>query len=150
MTADNDPPSRAPRKAALRVRIPKLGRGEILKALLLVALLGLAALLGAGYGAWRAIRQDLPSVTGLESFEANIITTVFADDGQPIKDFATERRIEVPYKRIPDVLKKAILATEDPRFFSHHGVDYRGIVRALKENLKIGRSSSRLQGGSTI
>jgi penicillin-binding protein 1A len=150
MTADNNPPSDAPRKAVLRIRIPKFGRPAVIKAVLLAALVGLAALLGAGYGAWRAIRQDLPSVAGLESFEANIITRVFADDGQPIKDFATERRIEVPYEQIPDVLKKAIIATEDPRFFSHHGIDYRGVVRALKENLKLGRSSSRLQGGSTI
>jgi penicillin-binding protein 1A len=150
MTADNNPPSDAPRKAVLRIRIPKFGLPAVIKAVLLAALVGLAALLGAGYGAWRAIRQDLPSVAGLESFEANIITRVFADDGQPIKDFATERRIEVPYEQIPDVLKKAIIATEDPRFFSHHGIDYRGVVRALKENLKLGRSSSRLQGGSTI
>lgn len=150
MTAQEKPAPAAPKKPILRIRIPKLGRSGILKAILMVALLGLAAILGAGFGAWRAIRQDLPSVAGLESFEANIITTVFADDGQPIKDFATERRIEVPYEKIPEVLKKAILATEDPRFFSHHGVDYRGIIRALKENLRISRSSSRLQGGSTI
>ena len=150
MTADNNLPSGAPRKAVLRIRIPKFGRPAVIRAVVLAALVGLAALLGAGYGAWRAIRQDLPSVAGLESFEANIITRVFADDGQPIKDFATERRIEIPYEQIPDVLKKAIIATEDPRFFSHHGIDYRGVIRALNENLRIGRSSSRLQGGSTI
>ncbi|OGD21716.1 MAG: hypothetical protein A2W03_18105, partial [Candidatus Aminicenantes bacterium RBG_16_63_16] len=150
MTAQESQAPSPQKKPVWRVRIPKIGRPALLKAVLLLALLGLAALLGAGFGAWRAIRQDLPSVAGLESFEANIITTVFADDGQPIKDFATERRIEVPYEKIPDVLKKAIIATEDPRFFSHHGIDYRGIIRALKENLKIGRSSNRLQGGSTI
>ncbi len=148
-TAKNGRPGAAG-KPVLRIRIPKIGRRQALKAVLLIVLLGLAALLGAAFGAWRAIRQDLPSVAGLESFEANIITTVYADDGQPIKDFATERRIEVPYEKIPDVLKNAIIATEDPRFFSHHGVDYRGIVRALKENLRLTRSAGRLQGGSTI
>ncbi len=148
-TAKNGRPGAAG-KPVLRIRIPKIGRRQALKAVLLIVLLGLAALLGAAFGAWRAIRQDLPSVAGLESFEANIITTVYADDGRPIKDFATERRIEVPYEKIPDVLKNAIIATEDPRFFSHHGVDYRGIVRALKENLRLTRSAGRLQGGSTI
>ncbi len=150
MTAPKNQAPAPARKPVLRLRIPKLKRSDVFKALILAAVVGLAALLGAAYGAWRAIRQDLPSVAGLESFEANIITTLFADDGQPIKDFATERRIEVPFEKIPDVLKDAIIATEDPRFFSHHGIDYRGIVRALNENLRIGRPSGRLQGGSTI
>ncbi len=150
MADDKNGKSGAEKKPILRIRIPRLGRPEIRKAVLLVGIFGLAALLGAGFGAWRAIRQDLPSVEGLESFEANIITTIFADDGQPIKDFATERRIEVPFERIPEVLKEAIIATEDPRFFSHHGIDYRGIIRALNENLRIGRPGGRLQGGSTI
>ena len=150
MTAPKNQAPAPARKPVLRLRIPKLKRSDVFKALILAALVGLAALLGAAFGAWRAIRQDLPSVAGLESFEANIITTLFADDGQPIKDFATERRIEVPFEKIPGMLKDAIIATEDPRFFSHHGIDYRGIVRALNENLRIGRPSGRLQGGSTI
>jgi penicillin-binding protein 1A len=138
------------KKPVWRIRLPKFGRTGLLKAAGLTLLLGLAALLGAGFGAWRAIRQNLPSVSGLESFVANIITVVYADDGKAIKDFATERRIEVPYDKIPDVLKKAIIATEDPRFFHHHGIDFRGILRAFKENLRLTRQARRLQGGSTI
>jgi penicillin-binding protein 1A len=150
MNAKPDQPSGRGKKAVLRIRLPKFGRRQLFRAASVVALLGLAVILGAGLGAWRAIRQNLPSVSGLESFEANIITTVYADDGKAIKDFATERRIEVPYEKIPDVLKSAIIATEDPRFFHHHGIDFRGILRAIKENLRLTRSARRLQGGSTI
>ena len=48
-----------------------------------------------------------------------LITTVYAADGEPIKEFAEQRRIEVPFDEIPDILIKAIIATEDNRFFSH-------------------------------
>jgi penicillin-binding protein 1A len=150
MAPNDDSESGRKKKAVLRLRLPKLGRSAWFRGVRLAALFGLAAVLGAGFGAWRAIRQNLPSVSGLESFEANIITVVYADDGKAIKDFATERRIEVPYDKIPDVLKKAIIATEDPRFFRHHGIDFRGILRAIKENLRLTRSARRLQGGSTI
>jgi penicillin-binding protein 1A len=150
MSAKPDQPSGRENKAVLRIRLPKFGRRQLFRAAGVLVLLGLAVLLGAGLGAWRAIRQNLPSVSGLESFEANIITTVYADDGKAIKDFATERRIEVPYEKIPEVLKSAIIATEDPRFFHHHGIDFRGILRAIKENLRLTRSARRLQGGSTI
>jgi penicillin-binding protein 1A len=150
MSDEPEQPSGREKKTVLRIRLPRFGRRQLFRAAGVVILLGLAVLLGAGIGAWRAIRQNLPSVSGLESFEANIITTVYADDGNAIKDFATERRIEVPYEKIPDVLKNAIIATEDPRFFHHHGIDFRGILRAIKENLRLTRSARRLQGGSTI
>ncbi len=117
---------------------------------LVIALFGLATLLGAIFGAYRAIKENLPSIDELETFQSNLITSVLADDGQVIKEFAIERRVEVTYEKIPDILKKAIIATEDPRFFRHHGVDALGILRAVKENIRHGRMFRRPQGGSTI
>ena len=72
------------------------------------------------------IRNNLPSVSELESLKPKIITSIYSDKGEVIKEFAEERRIEVPYAKIPEILIKAIIATEDPRFYSHKGVDTRG------------------------
>ena len=99
-----------------------------------------------------AIRQNLPSISMLEEFEPNIITYIYSDDGEVIGEYAIEKRIEIPYEEIPDVLKNAIIATEDPRFYSHSGVDFRGILRALREDIKtkLANKSRKLHGGSTI
>lgn len=60
---------------------------------------------------------------------------------------AREKRTPISYDAVPDVLRKAIIATEDRRFWKHHGVDYRGIARAVRENFDEG---DIVQGGSTI
>jgi len=111
---------------------------------------GLTAVLGAGFGAYRAVKRNLPSVSELETFKPNVITSVYSDEGEVIRDFSVERRVEVLYDKIPDVLKKAIVATEDPRFYRHRGVDLLGVLRAFKENIRSGRLLRRPQGGSTI
>ena len=133
-----------------KIKIKKSSPRQILRALLLVFILGVVCVLGGVLGLWMAVRQNLPDVSELERFEPNIITSVYGDDGTIAKEFAIERRVEVPYDQIPKVLKDAIIATEDPRFFRHRGVDYRGILRAVKENLKFWRGGRRLQGGSTL
>ncbi|MGB7297274.1 MAG: PBP1A family penicillin-binding protein [Candidatus Aminicenantales bacterium] len=146
-------PEKAPdkkKKPLLRIRLKKTNHRKLLRTFGLLALIGAAAALGAGFGAYRAVKQNLPSVSELEAFESNIITSVYSDEGQPIKDFAIERRVEVTYDMIPDVLKKAIIATEDARFYNHRGVDLLGVLRALKENIRSGRLLRRPQGGSTI
>lgn len=116
---------------------------------LILILFSLSIFAGIMAGVYRAVKINLPDVRDLERFEPNIISIVLADDGSPIKEFAIERRVKIPYEKIPEVLKQAIIATEDPRFFRHHGVDFRGILRAIVANLRQGRVR-RLQGGSTI
>jgi penicillin-binding protein 1A len=147
--ARKEPPPREA-KPFLRIRIKKLNKKKALRLLGFVLAFGAAAVLGAGFGAYRAVKKNLPSVSELETFESNIITSVFSDEGQAIKDFAIERRVEVPAEKIPDVLKKAIIATEDPRFYRHRGVDLLGVLRAFKENIRSGHLLRRPQGGSTI
>jgi penicillin-binding protein 1A len=76
------------------------------------------------------------------------VTQIFARDGQRIGEFYNERRIEVPYSRLPRHLVLAFVAAEDARFFEHPaGVDINGIIRAFFRNLEAGRV---VQGGSTI
>jgi len=139
------------KKVVFKMKIPRLSRKKFIKYFLLLLVLGVALALGIIYGAWLVVRENLPSVTELEQLKPKIISAVYADDGQLVKEFAAERRIQVPYEKIPLVLKQAIIATEDPRFFAHRGVDYRGIMRAIKEDVfRVVLGKRRLHGGSTI
>lgn len=139
------------KKIVFKIKIPRLKRTTILKGLLLSLVLLVALALGGFFGAYLAIKENLPDVGELEQIKPKIISAVYADNGQLAREFAAERRIQVPYEKIPEVLKQAIIATEDPRFFAHKGIDYRGILRALKEDfLRIILGKSRLHGGSTI
>ncbi len=139
------------KKIVFKVKVPTFNRKKIIRGLLLSLLLLVALALGAMFGAYLAIRENLPDVGELEQIKPKIISVVYADDGQPAKEFAAERRIQIPFEKIPETLKQAIIATEDPRFFAHKGIDYRGILRALKEDFfRIILGKSRLHGGSTI
>ena len=90
---------------------------------------------------------SLPSVTQLETFDASEGTKVYDDNDELITEFHVERRIFVPLAQIPKTLRDAIIATEDARFYSHHGVDPTGIARAVYQNFRRGRI---VEGGSTI
>ena len=137
------------------IRIKKIKKPfwrKIIKVAFLLLFMFIACVLGTVLGGYMAIRQNLPSISMLEEFEPNIITYIYSDDGEVIGEYAIEKRIEIPYEEIPDVLKNAIIATEDPRFYSHSGVDFRGILRALREDIKtkLANKSRKLHGGSTI
>jgi 1A family penicillin-binding protein len=74
-------------------------------------------------------------------------TKVYDIRGRPISSLFVENRTVVPSSDIPDTLKKAVVAVEDMRFYSHHGFDLKAIGRAIVRNLKAGEI---LEGGSTI
>ncbi|NPV83024.1 MAG: PBP1A family penicillin-binding protein [Candidatus Aminicenantes bacterium] len=139
------------KKIVLKIKVPTFNRKKIIRGLLLSLLLLVALALGGMFGAYLAIKENLPDVGELEQIKPKIISVVYSDDGQPAKEFAAERRIQIPYEKIPETLKQAIIATEDPRFFAHKGIDYRGIMRAVKEDFfRIILGKTRLHGGSTI
>jgi penicillin-binding protein 1A len=133
-----------------RIQIKKLNKKKILRSLLLLIGFGSALVLGGFLGLYVSVRNTLPDISALEKFEPNVLTSIYADDGTLIKTIGAERRIVVSYSQIPENLKNAILATEDPRFFKHGGVDVRGILRAFKENFRNLLRRRKLQGGSTI
>jgi len=118
--------------------------GFVLYGLIFTAFLAAAA--GAGYIYYHFIR-DLPDFTEIKEYRPSVVTRVFARDGRLIGEFYSERRIEVPYSRLPRHLILAFVAAEDARFFEHPGVDLTGIVRAFVRNLEAGEV---VQGGSTI
>ena len=105
----------------------------------------LTLLLGVGIALAVAF-PNLPDIGDLADYRPKLPLRVLTEDGQLIGEFGEERRNLVPFKDIPEVMKNAVLAIEDSRFFEHSGVDYRGMLRAALANL--GRSKS--QGASTI
>jgi penicillin-binding protein 1A len=89
---------------------------------------------------------NLPDISDLSDYRPKLPLRVYSADGVLIGEFGEERRNLTPIAEIPKVMKDAVLAIEDARFYSHGGVDYRGLIRAALANL--GRVKS--QGASTI
>jgi penicillin-binding protein 1A len=108
---------------------------------------GLLATAGAGGYIYYHFLSDLPDFTSIKYFRPSVVTEIYARDGERIGEFYNEKRIEVPYSRMPRQLVLAFVAAEDARFFEHPGVDITGIVRAFFVNLKAGHV---VEGGSTI
>jgi penicillin-binding protein 1A len=106
--------------------------------------------LGISIGVYRAILQNLPDISTLEELKPSIITYLYSNDGEIMGEYAFQKRIEVQYEDIPEHLKNAIIATEDPRFYRHNGIDFLGILRAIKEDIKLIFSPRKLHGGSTL
>ncbi|MBT9550226.1 MAG: penicillin-binding protein 1A [Hydrogenophaga sp.] len=89
---------------------------------------------------------NLPDVADLADYRPKLPLRVLTSDGQLIGEFGEERRNLLTIREIPDVMKNAVLAIEDARFFEHSGVDYRGMMRAALANL----GQAKSQGASTI
>lgn len=93
-----------------------------------------------------SIYPKLPDVTDLADYRPKQPLRVYSAEGALIGEFGEERRKLTPIEDIPLVMKQAILAAEDARFFEHNGIDTKGIARAILANLK----NLRSQGASTI
>ena len=107
--------------------------------------LGLVALLLVVFGLAMAY-PNLPALDTLTDYRPKMPLRIFSSDSVLIGEFGEERRNMVRIKDIPDVMKRAVLAIEDDRFYEHGGVDYLGITRAALHNLTGGAK----QGASTI
>ena len=104
----------------------------------------------AGYTIWK-VEQDLPEYEVLAKYEPPVMTRVHAANGQLLAEFAHERRLFVPIEVIPDRLVHAIMSAEDKNFYTHGGIDYQGLARAVLVNIQNRISGSRrLVGASTI
>ena len=111
-------------------------------------LVGLIALIAfANVCAYVYLRPALPDVASLRVVQLQVPLRVYTRDGKLIASIGEQRRIPVRYEQLPKKLIQAFLATEDDRFFRHHGVDWQGILRAAFANLKAGGIR---QGASTI
>jgi penicillin-binding protein 1A len=91
--------------------------------------------------------SDFPEVRSLESYTPLESSFVYSSDGHQLAEFYLERRNFVPHYKIPTMVKNAFIAIEDQRFYSHSGVDFIGISRALYRDII---AKSIVEGGSTI
>ncbi len=119
----------------------------IIRILIALAVIGVTAILALG-AFFYYLSFDLPPVGPLsEGYDPPQTTKIVADDGTIIGEMFIERRTVVPVKKIPDILKNAVVSAEDADFWHHSGIDYMGIVRASLRNIMTGHFS---QGASTI
>jgi penicillin-binding protein 1A len=132
------PTSRWPSWLKWTLRIGAWGAGLALAGAAGVALV-VAVALSVAY-------PNLPDISDLSDYRPKLPLRVFSAEGVLIGEFGEERRNLTPIKEIPKVMTDAVLAIEDSRFYSHGGVDYKGVLRAAVANL--GRVKS--QGASTI
>lgn len=140
--------ARTPAQAKTSATEPALGQlvWQVLAwgvGLLLAGVIALAALVAV---ALAMAYPQLPDVTDLRDYRPKLSMRIFSAEGKQIGEFGEERRNFVSFKEIPQVMKDAVLAIEDARFYQHGGVDYIGLLRASLANL--GRAKS--QGASTI
>ncbi len=135
-------------KPRTRGRHPTTRARRVLLAV--VAGVGLIVLLGAlGSALWAftILPGELPSVTRLEEIGPSQGARIYSDDDELLTELQEVRRTFVPLSQIPLSLKQAIIAVEDAQFYSHSGINFRGIARAAWNNLRYGRI---VEGGSSI
>ncbi|HSD40654.1 MAG TPA: penicillin-binding protein 1A [Burkholderiales bacterium] len=113
------------------------------------AVLAALAVVGVLLGAFLLLvaLTKVPSIDALTDYQPKIPLRVYTSDGALIGEFGEERRAVVRINEVPEIMKHAILAAEDERFYQHQGVDYVGVIRAAYSNLIAG---GKRQGASTI
>ncbi|MDB0066685.1 PBP1A family penicillin-binding protein [Candidatus Pelagibacter sp.] len=97
-----------------------------------------------------AFSNNLPDYKFLKSYKPSVSSKVYSGDGELVNDFSTEKRIFVPYNAISEKVINSFLSAEDKNFYSHPGVDAKGVMRAIINNISNIASSRRLEGASTI
>ena len=94
--------------------------------------------------------KDLPSFDKLSSYQPRLVSKIFTSNGNFLEDYSNENRVFSSYNEIPKELINCFLVSEDINFYSHIGIDYRGIMRAFLKNIKKTFSNKRPEGASTI
>tara|TARA_B100001093_G_scaffold1570_1_gene1567 strand:- start:2180 stop:4537 length:2358 start_codon:yes stop_codon:yes gene_type:complete len=92
----------------------------------------------------------LPDYKKLSNYQPPISSRVYSEDSKLIAEYALEKRLFIPYESIPEKVVNAFLSAEDKNFFSHPGIDAKGIIRAVIKNIKNISQNKRLEGASTI
>ena len=94
--------------------------------------------------------NKLPDYKYLKSYKPPVSSKLYSGNGMLVSDFSSEKRIFVPYDAISQTVINAFLSAEDKNFFEHPGVDAKGVIRAIKNNIFNFIYSRRLEGASTI
>ncbi len=94
--------------------------------------------------------NNLPDYKFLKNYKPPVSSKVYSGEGELVSDFSSEKRIFVPYDAIPKKIVNSFLSAEDKNFFTHPGVDAKGVLRAVIKNISNIAYSRRLEGASTI
>ena len=121
----------------------------IKKILILLITVGLGLFVSIIVILW-TYSNKLPDYKFLKNYKPPVSSKLYSGGGELVSDFSSEKRIFVPYNTIPKKVIHAFLSAEDKNFFSHPGVDARGIIRAVFRNISNIIYEKRLEGASTI
>ncbi len=94
--------------------------------------------------------RNLPNLDKLSSYQPRLVSKIYTAEGNFLEDYSNENRVFTTIDEIPKKLIECFLVSEDVNFFTHIGIDYRGIVRAFLKNISNTFSNKRLEGASTI
>ena len=94
--------------------------------------------------------NSIPDYRYLKNYKPPVSSKMYSGNGELVADFSKEKRIFIPYEAIPKKVINSFLSAEDKNFFSHPGVDAKGVMRAIINNIKNLMTSKRLEGASTI
>ena len=123
---------------------------KVLKNIFTLSLIiSLIAFIGI-FGILWSFSNKIPDYKFLKSYKPPVSSKMYSGNGNLVADFSQEKRIFIPYSAIPKNVVNAFLSAEDKNFFSHPGVDARGVLRATINNVKNIFTSKRLEGASTI
>jgi penicillin-binding protein 1A len=121
----------------------------IKKILIFFSLISIGLLLSVISILW-IYSNKLPDYKYLKSYKPSVSSKLYAGNGELVSDFSAEKRIFVPFSAIPEKIINSFLSAEDKNFFKHPGVDAKGVIRAIKNNIYNVLKSKRLEGASTI
>ena len=94
--------------------------------------------------------NSIPDYRFLKNYKPPVSSKMYSGEGELVADFSREKRIFIPYEAIPKNVINSFLSAEDKNFFSHPGVDAKGLMRAVIKNIHNIMNSKRLEGASTI
>ena len=139
----------------IRVKNFRVGAGRrrtklqwLMRIALFGGLVGGTAAAGIGGILYLHYVPTIPEFDSIDDYRPKIGTRIYSNDNQLIGEFAVERRVLVPYDKIPPMLLQAFISAEDKRFYNHGGVDVIGVVQAVLDKLL--NPSSKLRRASTI
>ncbi len=102
------------------------------------------------FGILWTFSNNIPDYKFLKNYKPPVSSKMYSGNGDLVADFSKEKRIFVPYSAIPSNVINAFLSAEDKNFFTHPGVDAKGVLRATFNNITNIMTSKRLEGASTI
>ena len=123
---------------------------KILKRFFIIVLLSSVIFLVVIVSILWTYSNKLPDYKYLKSYKPPVSSKLYSGNGVLVSDFSTEKRIFIPYNAISKTVINAFLSAEDKNFFEHPGVDAKGVIRAIKNNIFNLIYSKRLEGASTI